>query len=127
MDAQFLADLDFDWQAVRIPAGLALAEVSAHGLVAGKKILDRPGQAMARMRQTIGRGRSFVKHERGCTSPNNQGFFVNTPIFPELDNFFFKLWKGNGTGYGLEHGINNSLQQSAISNQLSASSVYLSA
>ena len=64
VDAQFLADLDFDRQAVRVPAGLALAEVAAHGLVAGKEVLDRPGQAVAGMGQAVGRRRAFVEDKR---------------------------------------------------------------
>ena len=65
VDAQLLADLDLDRQAVGVPAGLALAAVAAHGLVAGKEVLDRPGEAVAGVRQAVGRGRAFVEHEGG--------------------------------------------------------------
>ena len=66
VDAQFLADLDLDRQAVRVPAGLALAQLAAHGAVAGEQVLDRPGEAVAGMRQAVGRGGAFVEHEAGA-------------------------------------------------------------
>ena len=64
VDAQFLADLDFDRQPVGVPAGLALAAEAPHGLVAREKVLDCPGEAVAGMRQAVGRGRAFVEDER---------------------------------------------------------------
>ena len=64
VDAQLLADLDLDRQAVRVPAGLALAEVSAHGLVTGEQVLDRAGEAVAGVRQAVGGRRAFVEDER---------------------------------------------------------------
>ncbi len=84
MDAQFLADLDLDGQTVRIPAGLALAEVSAHGLIAGKKILDRPGQAVARMGQSIGRGRAFVEDERRAPALGRPAIFRKSPALSRI-------------------------------------------
>jgi hypothetical protein len=66
VDAQFLADLDLDRQAVGVPAGLAVAAEAPHGLVAGEQVLDRPGQAVARMRQSVGRRRTFIEYERAA-------------------------------------------------------------
>ena len=63
VDAQLFADLDLDRQAVRVPAGLALAAVAAHGAVAGEQVFDGPGEAVAGMRHAVGRRRAFVKDE----------------------------------------------------------------
>ena len=63
VDAQLFADLDLDRQAVRVPAGFALAEVAAHRLVAREEVLDRPRQAVAGVRHAVGRRRAFVEDE----------------------------------------------------------------
>ena len=104
VDAQLLADLDLDGQAVGVPAGLALAAVAAHGLVAGKEVLDGPGEAVARMRQPVGRGRAFIEDERRPAGPGGQRFLVDAPLFPASGDLFFELGEGNGAIDGLEHG-----------------------
>src|SRR5205823_9470011 len=69
--AQLFADLDLDRQAVRVPAGFALAEIAAHRLVARKEVLDRPRQTVTRVRLTVGRRWAFVEDKplrAGATS-----------------------------------------------------------
>ena len=104
VDAQFFADLDLDGQPVRVPAGLPVAAVSPHGLVAGKQVLDSPSKAMARVRQAVGRRRAFVEDIRRGVGPGVQRFVVDLPIFPEADQRLFQLGKRNGAFNGAKHG-----------------------
>ncbi len=95
VDAQFLADLDFDRQPVRIPATLAIAAEPPHGLVAGEEVLDRPREAVAGVRQAVGRRWTFVEHERRYVDTGGQRFLIDLPFFPEANDFLFLLRQGN--------------------------------
>ena len=83
MDAQLLADLDFDRQAVRVPAGFPFAEIAAHRAIAGEQVLDGPGEAVARMGQPVGGGGPFVEDEFWAAGPLGERFIVNAGLFPE--------------------------------------------
>ncbi len=93
MNAQFLADFDLDRQPVRIPACFPLAVITAHRPVAGKEVLDGTGQAMARMRHAVGRGRPFVEDELRTARSLLQRLLVDLPILPPTANAGFQFRK----------------------------------
>jgi hypothetical protein len=49
METEFFANFDFDGEPMSIPASFSFATEAAHRAVPRKEILDRAGQAMARM------------------------------------------------------------------------------
>ena len=104
VNAKFLAHFNLDRQAVRIPAGLAAAKIATHGFVAWEEVFDRTRQAVARMRQAVGRRRAFKEDERSRVGTGVQRFFVNLPLPPKLRDCFFEFREGNGAFDGLEHG-----------------------
>ena len=55
------------------------------------------------MRQAVGRGWTFVEHERRRAGTDCQRFFVDLPFFPEADDLFFLLGQGNRACDGVEH------------------------
>ncbi len=103
MDAEFLADLDFDRQAVRVPAGLPLAVVAAHGAIARKQVLDRTCQAVAGVGQPIGGGRAFVKDKRLAAAAAFKRLFVNAVLVPEGEHVALGGGKVEFGRYFLEH------------------------
>jgi hypothetical protein len=116
VDAEFLADLDLHRQAVRIPARLSLAVVAAHRAVARKEVLDRAGQTVAGVRQTVGRRRAFVKDENArrfaafaagvVVGPaSGEGLFVNAVDLPEVEDLAFHRGEVELGRNLSEHGI----------------------
>ena len=103
MDAELFADLDFDGQAVRVPAGFAFAAVAAHRAVAREQVLDRAGEAVARVRHAVGRRRAFVEHERRRHGPLLQRLFIDALFLPELADLQFLFGKVRVAFDGLEH------------------------
>ena len=90
MDSQFLADFNLHGQTVRIPARFPLAQVAAHRAVAGKDVLDRPREAMARMRHAIGRRRTLEKDEPRRPLAPFERLFVNPSRLPKPEDFLFE-------------------------------------
>ncbi len=103
VDAQFLADLDLDRQAVRIPAGLAFTKESAHGAIAREEIFDGPGEAVARVRHPVGGGGAFVEDEFRPAGALLQRFVVNFMLFPKSADFGFERGKIHAAVDGTEH------------------------
>ena len=102
-DAELLADLDLHRQAVGVPARLALAIVPGHRLVAREDVLDRPRQAMVRMRQPVRGGRSLVEHEGRRAFPLRQALVVGVVLLPEANNLVLGLGEIEGRGYRAKH------------------------
>ena len=102
-DAKLLAHLDFDGQAVRVPPCLALAQVPRHGLVAREHVLDRPRQAMSRVRQPIGRRRPLIEDERRRALSLGQALLIDLPILPEADDLLFRLREVERRRHRLKH------------------------
>ena len=100
VDAQFLADFDFDWQSVGIPARLSLAAEPLHRFVARKDVFDAAGQAVAWVGHPVSRRRSFEENKRGPVGSAVQRGLVDAVIVPELKNLFFKLGELGATGGG---------------------------
>ena len=103
MDAEFLADFDFHWQAVRVPTGFALAKFAAHRAIAREEILDRPRQAMPGVRQAVSSRRPFVEDERLGPFARRQRLFVNALFFPEGEDVGLKLRKADVVANGAKH------------------------
>src|SRR5262249_33885217 len=89
VDAEFLADLNLDRQAVRVPAGFALAEVAAHRFVAREEVLDGPRQAVARVRLAVGGWRTFVKDKSFGAGAARQRLLIDPTLLPEPQDLFF--------------------------------------
>ena len=103
VDAEFFANLDLDRQSVGIPTGLAIAPIPSHGSVAREEIFDRPGQAVARVGQSVGRRGAFEKDKRFGSLPQQQRLFIDVVVFPELEDRFFLLGKLNVGLYSSKH------------------------
>src|SRR5262245_53846397 len=105
MDAQLFADFDLDRQAVRVPAGFALAEFPPHRLIAREEILDGPRQAVAGMRHAVGRWRAFVEDEPLSPGSLGQRLFIDPALFPKAEDRLFLLRQIRLAADGLEHGF----------------------
>src|SRR5262249_42791103 len=86
VDAELFAHLALDGQAVRIPAGLPLDQMPRHRAVAREDVLDRARQAMPRMRQSIRRRRSLIKHKSRRPRAELQRLTKNVMLLPELED-----------------------------------------
>ena len=105
VNAEFLAHLDLDRQAVGIPAGFALAQVAPHGAVTGEEILDCPREAVAGVGHTVGGRRAFVEDEPLGIGPLLERFIVNLPLAPQLEDAGFLFGKADLRRDRIEHGI----------------------
>ncbi len=103
VDAEFLTNFDLDRQSVGVPSGPATTVVSTHRLVAREEVFDGPSQAVARVRQAVGRRRPFVKHEFRRSLARGQRLFVDLSISPETNDLFFELGEGSRTFNLWEH------------------------
>ena len=83
MDAEFFADFDFNRQAVRVPAGLTLAELASHRAVARIEILDRTRQAVAGVWHAVGCRWPLEKDKPFGSLPLQKCFFVDRTISPK--------------------------------------------
>ena len=101
---QLLLDLDLDRQAVRVPPTLALGLESAHGLVAGKEVLHRPGEDVMNAGTAVGRGGALVENKEGLPLPLPDASGEDVLFFPEAAHFLFHLREVGAGGDFLEHG-----------------------
>ena len=62
-DAELLLRLDLGRQPVAVPSEAALDAVTAHRPIARHGVLHVPGQQVAVVRQSVGKGRTVVEHE----------------------------------------------------------------
>src|SRR5262245_43477303 len=85
MDSQFLADIDFHGQPVRVPARLPFAVKAPHRLVAGEQIFDGAGEAVAWMGHPVRRGGTFVKDEFRPFRTLSQRLEINSAGFPKAE------------------------------------------
>ena len=83
VDAEFLADLHLDGQAMRVPARLPLAVFAPHRAVAGIEILDRTGQAVAGVRHAVGGGRPLEEDKPLRAAAPIERLFVDRMIPPQ--------------------------------------------
>ena len=104
VDAEFLADLDLDREAVRVPAGLPLAVLTPHRAVPRIQILDRPRQAMAGVGHAIGSRRPFEKHKPWSSSAAVERSFIRTVLTPPGGDRRFKGREVGLAADGFEHG-----------------------
>ncbi len=104
VNAEALADLDLNGQAMGIPAGLPLAIVAPHRPIAGVEVLDRPGQAVARMRHAVGSGWPLKKDEPAGPLAVGEGFLVDAGFLPEGGDVSFSGGQVRPAANGLKHG-----------------------
>src|SRR5439155_21298165 len=98
-----------DRQAVGVPAGFAVAAVAAHGFVAREEIFDRPREAVAGVRQAVGRGRAFIEDELpravAVLRPALlERLLVNPPLVPKAEDFLLERGKADVALDGTKHG-----------------------
>src|SRR5262245_10922670 len=105
VDAKLFADLDLHRQSVRVPAGLALAQVAAHRFVTRKEVLDRSREAVTGVRHAVGRGRTFVEDEAATIllPPPVNRLVKYSQLLPEPQDFLFLAGKVRARAYGLKH------------------------
>ena len=101
--AQRLADFQFDRQAVRVPARLALAAETAHGAVAGENVLHGAGEAVPRVRHPVGRRRTLEENESRRVFTAYERLFVNVVFFPPLDHLLFHLRERDAAFLNFKH------------------------
>ena len=84
-EAQRLLHLDFHWQPVRIPSGLARHVVAEHRAVTAEEVLHRAGEHVVDTRASVGRWRAVVKHELGCAGPAGERARHELLVAPERE------------------------------------------
>ena len=109
-EPQLLFDLQFDREAVGIPACFARHGVSPHGLVARDQVLEDARHHMVDAGPVVRRRWAFVEDEQAVAREAGLWRSLNAleedrvrP--PEVENAFFQLRKVNFRVYGCEHGL----------------------
>jgi len=86
-DTKCFFHTQFHRKAMCVPAGFTLYLETFHGFVAAKNILNGTSHYMVDTRHTIGRGRSFEKHERRTTFTFCHTLGENLVFVPFLQHF----------------------------------------
>src|SRR3954447_2338587 len=68
-ELELLLHLDLDRQAVGVPPGNASDRLTLHRVEAADQVLDCPGENVVDAGATVGRGWTFVEHERRPAGP----------------------------------------------------------
>ena len=104
VDAQLLADLHLDRQAVGVPARLPLAVFAPHRAVARVEIFDRPRQAVAGVGHAIGGRRTLEEDKTLAAAALLQRLLVDATLTPELRDRGLDGWKVGLAADGVKHG-----------------------
>ena len=83
----------FHRKPVCVPPGLTLHLETFHGFVAAENILNGASHYMVNTRHTVGRGRSFEKHERRTTFTFCHTLGENLVFVPFLQHFLIYFRK----------------------------------
>lgn len=86
-----LHHLEFDGEAVAVPARNVGGGVAGHGLGLQDEVLENLVQGSAHVHVSVGKGRSVVKEETGCALfyPAGQNSFVQPGVFPLFQAYWF--------------------------------------
>ena len=87
-DPELLLDLVLDGQAVGVPARPARAVVAAHGLVAGKHVLEGAGEHVVEPRPAVRGRRTFVPDVEGPAFGLALAGLEHLPGAPPLEDLF---------------------------------------
>ena len=90
-DMQCLFHTQFHRQSVSIPSGLTLYLEPFHGFIAAESIFNGTRHHVVNTRHTIGRGRSFIKHERRTSFTFCHTLGENIVFIPLLQHIFIDL------------------------------------
>ncbi len=93
VNTQLFTDLDFDRQTMRVPARFSLAVETFHRLVTRKKILDRAGQTVTRVRFPVSRRRTFEKDVSLAVLSSVERLLIDVVFVPERERFDFVFRK----------------------------------
>jgi len=103
MNAEALADLDLNGQAVGVPAGFAFTELAPHRPVTGVEVFDGPGQAVTRVGHAVGRGRALKKDKSFGSSSVVERLLVDASRLPELGDIGFSSRQVGPAADGFKH------------------------
>ena len=103
VDSQFLADLHFDGQTMRIPTRLPLAKIAPHRAVTREEVFDGSREAMSRMGHSIGGGRTFIEDEPLGSFTSGKRLFIDVLRFPEAADLVFDRREISRSFHRLKH------------------------
>ena len=102
-EAQQLFNLQFNGQAMGIPACFAQNIISAHALIPRHQILKAARDQMADMRHSVGSRRAIKKAKRRLVRLRRHGFFGNVVLLPKIQYLQFPGAKVHPGFYFLIH------------------------
>ena len=103
IQAQQLFDLQFNGQAVGVPACFAQYVIPAHALIPRHQILKAARDQMADVRHPVGCRRPVEKAERRLVRLRRHGFFGNIVLLPKIQYLQFPGAKVHPGFYLLIH------------------------
>ena len=103
IQAQQLFNLQFNGQAMGIPACFAQNIISAHALIPRHQILKAARDQMADMRHSVGSRRAIKKAKRRLVRLRRHGFFGNVVLLPKIQYLQFPGAKVHPGFYFLIH------------------------
>ena len=95
-------DLEFDGQAVRVPAAFAGRAVAAHGLVARDQVLEDARQHVVHAGRAVGRRRSLVEREQPLRRALLDAAPEDVVLAPEREDVLLERGERDPRGRGLE-------------------------
>ena len=91
LESQRFLDLDLDGQTVRVPAGLPVDPVAAHGLVPADEVLEGPADDMMNSRLAVRGRRPFIKCKAGAPRAGRNALLEHLVLPPEVQDAEFEL------------------------------------
>ena len=109
LEPQFFFDLEFDRQAMGVPARFARHAVALHRLVAGDKVLEDAGDDVMDAGLPVRRGRAFEEDEETVVRQPGARRLLHAALedsllLPEREDVFFELREAHLRFDWLKHG-----------------------
>ena len=100
--AELALDLEFDGQAVRVPAALPRRAVAAHRLVAGDQVLEDAREDVVHAGRPVRRRRALVEREEAVGRALLDAALEDALLAPELEDLLLEIGEGDARGRRFE-------------------------